>query len=135
MSQRGDKDSPRRKRRTREHVIEDLSENHLERKVLLKGQEPGEGFPMSHQSQNEITFEGLQQFLRRVGFDQPARIDNSLAFHHRDSGTIIVLSIPKDNRSVRSADLLSVLMRLEAQGLVDDWVLEHFKSGKLPMAS
>ena len=28
---------PRRKRRTREHVIEDLSENYLERKVLLKG--------------------------------------------------------------------------------------------------
>lgn len=26
-----------RKRRTRQHVIEDLSENHLERKVLLKG--------------------------------------------------------------------------------------------------
>ena len=30
-------EEPRRKRRTREHVIEDLSENHLERKVLLKG--------------------------------------------------------------------------------------------------
>lgn len=28
---------PIRKRRTRQHVIEDLSENHLERKVLLKG--------------------------------------------------------------------------------------------------
>ncbi len=37
MSQRDDTHSPRRKRRTREHVIEDLSENHLERKVLLKG--------------------------------------------------------------------------------------------------
>ena len=30
-------DRPRRKRRTREHVIEDLSENFLERKVLLQG--------------------------------------------------------------------------------------------------
>lgn len=30
-------EEPRRKRRTREHVIEDLSENHLELKVLLKG--------------------------------------------------------------------------------------------------
>jgi hypothetical protein len=37
MSEYGDKDYPRRKRRTREHVIEDLSENHLERQVLLKG--------------------------------------------------------------------------------------------------
>ncbi len=30
-------EEPTRKRRTREHVIEDLSENHLERSVLLKG--------------------------------------------------------------------------------------------------
>ncbi len=30
-------DRPRRKRRTRAHVIEDLSENYLERKVLLQG--------------------------------------------------------------------------------------------------
>lgn len=37
MSEYDDSDSPRRKRRTREHVIEDLSENHLERKVLLEG--------------------------------------------------------------------------------------------------
>lgn len=29
--------SPQRKRRTREHVIEDMSENHLERFVLLNG--------------------------------------------------------------------------------------------------
>ncbi|MFC1597887.1 DUF4365 domain-containing protein, partial [Planctomycetota bacterium] len=37
MSRDDDNDRPRRKRRTREHVIEDLSENHLERRVLLKG--------------------------------------------------------------------------------------------------
>jgi Domain of unknown function (DUF4365) len=37
MSRHDDQDSPQRKRRTRQHVIEDLSENHLERKVLLKG--------------------------------------------------------------------------------------------------
>jgi len=37
MSQHHETGSPQRKRRTREHVIEDLSENHLERKVLLKG--------------------------------------------------------------------------------------------------
>lgn len=90
---------------------------------------------MSHENQNEITFEGLQRFLRRVGFDQSAKIENSLAFHHHESGTMIVLSIPEDGRTVRSADLLSVLMRLETQGLVDDSVLEQFKLGKLPMAS
>lgn len=37
MPQSDDRNSPRRKRRTRQHVIEDLSENHLERNVLLKG--------------------------------------------------------------------------------------------------
>ena len=90
---------------------------------------------MSHENQDEITFQGLQRFLRRVGFDRSAKIENSLAFHHHESGTMIVLSIPKDGRTVRSADLLSVLMRLETQGLVDDSVLEQFKLGKLPMAS
>ena len=90
---------------------------------------------MSHESQSEITFDGLRRFLCRIGFDQPAKINNSLAFHHRESGTIIALSIPNDGHSVRSADLLSVLMRLENQGLVDDSNLDQFKSGKLPMAS
>jgi len=37
MSRDDDNDHPRRKRRTREHVIEDLSENHVERRVLLEG--------------------------------------------------------------------------------------------------
>lgn len=37
MSEYEDKNIPRRKQRTREHVLEDLSENHLERLVLLKG--------------------------------------------------------------------------------------------------
>ena len=87
------------------------------------------------ENQDEITFEGLQRFLCRIGFDQPAKIDRSLAFHHPESGTIIALSIPEDGRSVRPADLLSVLMRLENQGLVDDSTLSKFRSGKLPMAS
>ena len=37
MSPSDDQNRPRRKRRTREHVIEDLSENHLERMVLRRG--------------------------------------------------------------------------------------------------
>jgi len=90
---------------------------------------------MSNDTQDELTFAGLQKFLCRVGFEQPAKVNNSLAFHHPDSGTIVALSIPEDGRSVRSADLLSVLMRLESAGLVDDSELEQFKSGKLPMAS
>ena len=37
MSEYDDKNNPQRKRRTREHILEDLSENHLEHNVLLKG--------------------------------------------------------------------------------------------------
>ena len=87
---------------------------------------------MSAANQNEITFDGLGEFLSRIGFDQRAEIGNSLAFQHHKSGTIIVLSVPSDGRSVRSADLLSVVMRLENEGLVPDEVLEQFKAGKLP---
>jgi hypothetical protein len=90
---------------------------------------------MSHDTPNEITFDGLRRFLVQVGFDQSAKISGSLAFHHHESRTIVVLSIPEDGRSVRSADLISVVMRLETQGLVDDSVLEHIRSGRLPMAS
>jgi hypothetical protein len=37
MPRNDDSAGPQRKKRTREHILEDLSENHLERKVLLKG--------------------------------------------------------------------------------------------------
>ena len=84
-------------------------------------------------NQNEITLEGLGRFLGRIGFDQRAEIGNSMAFHHHQTGTIIVLSVPSDGRFVRSADLLSVAMRLEAEQLVSDEMLEQFKAGKLPM--
>lgn len=90
---------------------------------------------MSHASQSEVTFVGLQQFLSDTGFDQSATINNVLAFHHRATGTIVTLSIPADGKTVRSADLLSIAMRLENQGLVDHSVLQQFRSGRLPVAS
>ena len=90
---------------------------------------------MTAENQDELTFDGLQKFLFRVGFEQPARIKQSLAYKHPESGTIIVLSIPIDNRSIRPADLLSVLMRLEYAGLANDAELQQFRAGKLPLAS
>ena len=90
---------------------------------------------MSHENQNEIDFDGLQDFLREIGFDQSVKINNSLAFHHRESGAIITLTVPTDGRTVRPADLLSISMRLEAQGLASETVLDQIKSGKLPVAS
>ena len=89
----------------------------------------------SDSSQGEITFEKLKRFLLEVGFDQSACVSNTLAFHHRESGALVMLSIPKDGKSVRPADLLSVLIRLENYGLVSQSVLGQFKRGKLPMAS
>lgn len=86
-------------------------------------------------SRGDITFESLQDFLRRIGFDQSARVSNSLAFHHAESGTMIVLSIPNDGCTVSSADMLSIVMRLENQGLVGESALGRIKAGKLPLAS
>lgn len=90
---------------------------------------------MPKKIQDEISFGRLQVFLRQIGFEQSAKVNNSLAFYHRDSGTIITLSIPADGRSVRNADLLSLVMRLEAQGLVGQSVLAQIKSGRLSLAS
>jgi len=90
---------------------------------------------MTPKKQDELTFMGLQKYLSRVGFTQAAPIKESLAFEHPASGTLIILSIPADNRSVRPADLLSVLMRLEYMGLATEAELQQFRAGKLPMVS
>jgi hypothetical protein len=90
---------------------------------------------MTKENQDEITFLGLQKFLCRIGFEQFAEEDKSLAFHHRETGTMILVSVPQDRRTVRPADLLSVSTRLEFQGLIDEVALNQFKSGKLPRAA
>lgn len=90
---------------------------------------------MTPENPAELTFDGLQKLLLQVGFAQPARVNRSLAFHHPESGTIVVLSIPDDGRSVRPADMLSVLMRLESAGLVNDAELRRLQSASLPLAS
>lgn len=90
---------------------------------------------MPPESQNDITFEGLKDFLLRIGFETSVQSENSLALQHPDSGTLILLSIPKDGQTVRPADLLSVIVRLEYQGLVDEAALNLFRAGKLPLAS
>lgn len=90
---------------------------------------------MSARSQDNITFENLQRFLIDVGFEQPVKVEDSLAFQHAESGTLIILAIPPDGNSVRPADLLSVLVRLESEGLASSPVLKQFRAGKLPLAS
>jgi len=90
---------------------------------------------MSRESQDEITFDGVKHYLCRVGFDQPIKLNRTLAFQHSVSGTLIMLSIPPDGRTIRPADLLSMQMRLEKDGLVDDAALAQLKSGQLPDAA
>ena len=48
---------------------------------------------------------------------------------------MFVLSIPADHHSVRPADLLSVLMRLECAGLANDAELWEVRADKLPLDS
>lgn len=90
---------------------------------------------MTPENPDELTFDGLQKFLLRVGFAQPATVNRSLAFHHPETGTLLVLSIPDDGRSIRPADMLSVLTRLESVELVSDTELHRLQSGRLPLAS
>ncbi|MEZ6110196.1 MAG: hypothetical protein R3C99_04155 [Pirellulaceae bacterium] len=90
---------------------------------------------MPRENQSEVTFDGLVQFLGQVGFRQSTKINDSLAFYHQDSGTVVVLSVPQDGLVVRSADLLSILVRLETKGIVDTAAVQQLKSGKLPKAS
>ena len=90
---------------------------------------------MPQSEQGRITFDGLTQFLTRIGFEQSARLSNSIAFHHQRTGTIVMVSIPEDRVTVRPADLLSISMRLENQGLVDNSMLSELRLGRLPKAS
>ncbi|MCO6045845.1 hypothetical protein NG895_18250 [Aeoliella sp. ICT_H6.2] len=90
---------------------------------------------MPRDPRNELTIDSLQAFLLRLGFEPLAKVNSSLAFLHSESGTIISLSVPSDGRTVRSADLLSVLTRLDSAGLVNEADIEQFRLGKLPIAS
>lgn len=87
------------------------------------------------EKQNKIDFDGLQRFLINIGFKKFGQVRNTLAFQHPESGTIVTLAIPNDGHTVRPADLLSILVRLECEGLVDESIMDQLRIGKLPMAS
>jgi hypothetical protein len=94
-----------------------------------------EDFPMAGANQGEITFTHLRDFLVGLGFEQPASLQQSHAFLHRKSGVVLMVSAARDTGPVRPADLLSVLMRLECEGLASEADLQQFRSGRLPKAS
>jgi len=90
---------------------------------------------MSEKSRDKIEFDKLQKFLGEVGFDKSVRLNETIAFHHSQSGTIVTLAVPKNGQDVRPADMLSILVRLENAGLVGETELQDFRNGTLPLAS
>ena len=90
---------------------------------------------MPRESQGKITYPQLKRFLIGLGFEEPAAVHPNPAFVHRKSGTVLILSSPTPSDRVRPADLLSVLVRLEHEGLASEDVLQQFRLGNLPKAS
>lgn len=90
---------------------------------------------MAKENPGKITLSGIQVFLERIGFEPPYRVDRCLAFQHLASGTLVLFSVPDDGDSVRPADLASLLIRLEYNGLAEEGELNQFRAGRLPKAS
>ena len=90
---------------------------------------------MSNENQNQITFNHLKDYLERIGFNRSTAIESSLAFRHDDSGVIVSLSIPEDGVSIRPADLLSILVRLESNAIESEEGIWKLRQGQIPTAA
>ena len=90
---------------------------------------------MAAAKKGEINLAQLRSFLLSLGFEQPISVNRSQAFRHRKSGTVLVVSASGASGSLRPADLLSVLVRLECEGLASESDLRQLRLGKLPKAS
>lgn len=90
---------------------------------------------MDDTNENDIDFQGLKHFLKGIGFEEIGKSGTALMLKHQESDTIVALTIPENGYSVRPADLLSIIVRLECQGIADEKTLERFRAGKLPLAS
>jgi len=90
---------------------------------------------MDNRNGHELDFQGLVQFLKEIGFEDTGIISSSQMLRHRESDTILAIAVPENGHSVRPADLLSIIVRLESQGIADEKTLDQFRAGKLPLAS
>ncbi len=90
---------------------------------------------MSNENQNKITFARLKRYLKRIGFDQSVTMEQTVAFHHEGSGVIVTLTVPEDGVSIRSADLLSILVRLEIHGIESKDGIRQLQQGQIPVAA
>lgn len=90
---------------------------------------------MNNKQTVSIGFEQLIRYLASIGFEQRPPRDNSVALHHAPTGTMLLLIVPQTGDEVRPADFLSVLTRLEYQGIVDEAALNELRGGRVPLAS
>jgi hypothetical protein len=91
---------------------------------------------MSESAPAKITFARLRSYLISLGFaETEARLPGTRTLYHRASKTLLVFTEMPAGEPVRPADFLSVLVRLEYQGLVSDAALDELRQGRLPKAS
>ena len=90
---------------------------------------------MPNENQNSVTFERLKQYLKSAGFNRSLAMENTIAFHHEESGGIVTLTVPEDGTTVRDADLMSILIRLENNGIETEDRIRQLRHGQIPFAA
>lgn len=88
-----------------------------------------------NQSPAEIEIAAMRLYLLSLGFQPIAEVGHSMAFRHLESGAVVTLTKNDGSEFVRSADLLSIKFRLEAEGLISQRAITELSQGKLPIAS
>jgi uncharacterized protein YegL len=77
----------------------------------------------------------MQTYLVSIGFQAIAGSGHSLAFLHRESGSVVTLTKREDSEFVSLADFLSIRVRLESEKLITEDAASEFRDGRLPVAS
>lgn len=90
---------------------------------------------MPNENQNSVTFERLKQYLKSAGFNRSLAMENTIAFHHEESGVIVTLTVPEDGTTIRDADLMSILIRLENNGIETEDRIRQLRHGQIPFAA
>ena len=90
---------------------------------------------MPNENKDSVTFERLKQYLKSAGFNRSLAMENTIAFHHEESGVIVTLTVPEDGTTVRDADLMSILIRLENNGIETEDRIRQLRHGQIPFAA
>lgn len=91
---------------------------------------------MHESAPGKIPFRRLWRYLLSLGFEETeAKVAGTKVLYHRSSKTVLVFTEMPPGDPVRPADYLSVLVRLEYQGLVSEDALDELRQGRLPKAS